>query len=92
MTGEQKPNLAWLVLRANRPGNQPKILRPTPLGGAGNVLSHQAALPKGLQSFASDPLKRVIRRDCGQLLLKIKDMISLSFPLHALKIKGCPLE
>ena len=56
VTGEQQPNLAKLELRANRPGKQPKIPRPTPLGAAVNVLSHQVALPKGTQSFDTDPL------------------------------------
>ena len=33
---------------------------------------------------------QLIRRDYEQVFLKIKDMVSVSFPLCALRTKGCP--
>lgn len=83
MTGEQKSNLTWPVLRANRPGSQPSVPAPPPTGMLAPAPSHQAALPKGAPELCSKPLKRQL----GGTAEKKRHLISV-LPSHSLCFKN----
>ena len=98
----------YLLLEWQVSKSQTWLSRSSEQRGLGSSLRSSAPLPsrppwmfcptkqlcqRGLRALTATLSKgQLIRRDYEQVLLKIKDMISVSFPLCALRTKGCPSE
>lgn len=85
----------WLSWSSEQTGLGSSLRSPTPfpLGPLWTFCPTKQLCQRGLRALTLTLSKgQLTRRDYEEVLLKIKDMISVSFLLCAIRTKGCPSE